>query len=170
LQAKTEASEKPAPVAPVDDSILYKLEAFSKKSNVAFIRKFVVGKPTSLQLMKLTDDTMISEFRSPKEYLASTVVYFETDTINGVRVATRFGRKNAPIALGIKKIDTGTLENLLESGKKFTLVDSRPKSSYERSHIPGAISISLPQMKEQGASLLPENKSDPLVFYCGGVS
>ena len=48
--------------------------------------------------------------------------------------------------------------------------DSRPKrAKYDKGHIPGA--VSLPDSKfEEYKGLLPQDKSIPLVFYCGGFT
>ena len=36
-------------------AVLYKLESISKKAGVLFVRKFVDGKPTVLEMMKLSE-------------------------------------------------------------------------------------------------------------------
>jgi rhodanese-related sulfurtransferase len=50
----------------------------------------------------------------------------------------------------------------------MVLVDSRPKrKKYDKGHIPGAISIPDTQF-DKFKDQLPEDKSKPVVFYCGG--
>jgi rhodanese-related sulfurtransferase len=60
------------------------------------------------------------------------------------------------------------VQKQLEGDSEMVLVDSRPKrKKYDKGHIPGAVSI--PDMyfdKEVGQ--LPEDKTLPVVFYCGG--
>ncbi len=53
--------------------------------------------------------------------------------------------------------------------KDVQIVDSRPKKrKYDRGHIPGAASIPDTQFNKL-TDMLPENKDQLLIFYCGGV-
>lgn len=49
----------------------------------------------------------------------------------------------------------------------FALIDSRPTPGYMEGHIPGAISIPFPKMKEMMGQL-PQNKETLIIFYCEG--
>jgi rhodanese-related sulfurtransferase len=49
----------------------------------------------------------------------------------------------------------------------FVLVDCRPKGSYEKAHIPGAISLPWREIDEERAHDLPEGL---IVTYCWGPS
>ncbi len=50
------------------------------------------------------------------------------------------------------------------------IIDSRPKRpKYDKGHIPGAISIPDSKFDEMKGDL-PQDKSIPLVFYCGGYT
>jgi rhodanese-related sulfurtransferase len=62
----------------------------------------------------------------------------------------------------------GEIKSLLEAEAPVMVYDSRPKRpKYDKGHIPGA--VSLPDSKfEEYKGLLPQDKSIPLVFYCGG--
>jgi rhodanese-related sulfurtransferase len=62
------------------------------------------------------------------------------------------------------------IKKVVSGGKsKVVLIDSRPKKrKYDKGHIPGAISIPDTEF-EQKMSMLPEDKSTPLIFYCGGL-
>ena len=51
--------------------------------------------------------------------------------------------------------------------KDVTVIDSRPARKFDKGHIPVAINIS-DTMFDSNVDLLPKNKSDLLVFYCGG--
>ncbi|MCF8068075.1 MAG: sulfurtransferase [Desulfobacterales bacterium] len=56
----------------------------------------------------------------------------------------------------------------IDQNTEMTLVDSRPKEmKYDKGHIPTAISIS-DTMFDKHIDLLPENKNELLIFYCGG--
>ena len=48
------------------------------------------------------------------------------------------------------------------------LVDSRPAARYNQSHLPGAVSIPVPMLEKKQAALLPKDKNELIVFYCGG--
>ena len=56
----------------------------------------------------------------------------------------------------------------LEKDGTMVLIDSRPKrKKYDKGHIPGAISIPDSQFTKM-TDQLPQDKSQMLVFYCGG--
>ncbi len=62
------------------------------------------------------------------------------------------------------------IKTQLSKSADITIVDSRPKrSGYAKGHVPTAISIPNSQFSEF-SSLLPENKTKPLIFYCGGFT
>lgn len=57
----------------------------------------------------------------------------------------------------------------IPASKNVLVVDSRPKrAKYDKGHIPNAISIPDSKFKKM-TDLLPKNKSDLLIFYCGGL-
>jgi len=61
------------------------------------------------------------------------------------------------------------IKKIVGGDSKVVLIDSRPKKrKYDKGHISGAISIPDTQF-EQKSALLPEDKSTPLIFYCGGI-
>lgn len=50
-----------------------------------------------------------------------------------------------------------------------TVIDSRPARKFDKGHIPVAINISDSVFNDH-VSLLPEDKSSQLIFYCGGLT
>ena len=50
-----------------------------------------------------------------------------------------------------------------------TIVDSRPGRKFNKGHIPVAVNIS-DTLFEQQKELLPQNKDNVLIFYCGGLT
>ncbi len=62
------------------------------------------------------------------------------------------------------------VKTLLEAEAPVMVLDSRPKrAKYDKGHIPGA--LSMPDSKfDEYKGLLPQGKSIPLVFYCGGYT
>jgi len=62
------------------------------------------------------------------------------------------------------------VKKLVESNANAVIIDSRPKrAKYDKGHIPGAISLSDSKFDEMKGDL-PQDKSIPLVFYCGGYT
>ena len=62
------------------------------------------------------------------------------------------------------------LSKLIELGPEkgaYTLVDSRPGPGYLKGHIPTAISVPFPKMKQMIAKL-PQDKDSLVIFYCEG--
>ena len=58
---------------------------------------------------------------------------------------------------------------VLPKPEDVTIIDSRPAArKYDRGHIPTAINIPDTQFDKQSARL-PANKTDLLIFYCGGL-
>ena len=61
------------------------------------------------------------------------------------------------------------VKSQIDKKTNMVLIDSRPKrKKYDKGHIPTALSIpdsQFAKMQDQ----LPEDKSTPLVFYCGGL-
>jgi hypothetical protein len=50
----------------------------------------------------------------------------------------------------------------------YTLVDARPVGAYLGGHIPTAVSLPYGTSQEECAVILPQDKDEMLVFYCGG--
>jgi rhodanese-related sulfurtransferase len=62
------------------------------------------------------------------------------------------------------------VKKIVGGDSKAVLIDSRPKKrKYDKGHIPGAISLPDTEFEQKSAALLPEDKSTPLIFYCGGL-
>ena len=66
---------------------------------------------------------------------------------------------------GVLEISVHDVKNKLVNRRDIVLIDSRLAASYEKSHLPEAISIPACTMEEH-LDLLPENKEKLLVFYC----
>ena len=82
--------------------------------------------------------------------------------------ATDVQLKLAKLPAGVTEIKTGELQQLMDAGTKIFLVDSRPAMRYNQSHLPDAVSIPVPMLEEKQAAVLPKDKNELLVFYCGG--
>lgn len=84
--------------------------------------------------------------------------------------ATDVELKVAKLPPGISEIKTDELKKLIETKASLFLVDSRPPTRYDQGHLPGAHSIPVPVLKEKKAAVLPKDKNQLLIFYCGGIT
>lgn len=64
----------------------------------------------------------------------------------------------------IKQLTRDELRKMRDSGKKYILVDVLPRESYEKEHIPGALSIPLAEIEEKAPQLLGKNET--IITYC----
>ena len=85
-----------------------------------------------------------------------------------VAVATDVQLKLAKLPEGVTETKTPELQTMIDGKANIYLVDSRPKARFDQSHLPGAVSIPVPLLEEKQAAVLPKDKNDLLVFYCGG--
>lgn len=64
----------------------------------------------------------------------------------------------------IKQITREELQRMRAAQEKFTLVDVLSRESFDREHIPGAVSMPLAGLKRLALRLL--DKNDTIVVYC----
>lgn len=80
---------------------------------------------------------------------------------------------------GIRFISARELYGMLARGEPLTLVDARDEVHYRRARLPGAISIPAEDLPLRFVDVrrpkrllhperLPDDRTRPLVFYCGG--
>ena len=70
-----------------------------------------------------------------------------------------------------QKITNAEVVKLVAMGPEkgaYTLVDARPGGAYLDGHIPTAISLPYGNFQEDCTTVLPQNKDNLLIFYCGG--
>ncbi len=65
------------------------------------------------------------------------------------------------------EIDLKQLQKILQGKQAYLLVDARPGSRFDAGHIPTALSIYAKELPQK-LDLLPEDKSNRVIFYCGG--
>ena len=87
-----------------------------------------------------------------------------------MKFATTIKQKLAKLPEGVTEIGVDELHKLISQNTPFTLADARPKMRYDQAHLPGAINIPVPDLKEKKESILPKEKDKLLVFYCGGYT
>jgi rhodanese-related sulfurtransferase len=64
-----------------------------------------------------------------------------------------------------QSISRGDLKNLMDSGKKLTLVEALPHQYFEAEHLPDAINIPHDEIPVKAVELIPD-KSSAIVVYC----
>ncbi len=135
------------------------------KSNKAKSISIVVGKGDKAKtvMLKFDDNTKGLEFA--KKGSAAIIKY---DIKDGEKFATIIKPKLAKLPAGVTEIKTEELRGLYENNADMTVIDARPASRYAQARLPGAISIPVPEMKMGKETVLPANKEQLLVFYCGG--
>lgn len=158
-----DSSMNPA-VAQKQEENVYKGKIVGK-SNKARTISIEVGKGDKAQTMmvRFDDKTKGTEYAAKGE---AAVIAWEMRGSD--KYATVIKPKLAKLPDGVAEIKSEELKKLMDSGVDLVLVDSRPSGRYAQAHLPGAISITVEQMKNQGAELLPKEKDKLLVFYCGG--
>lgn len=70
-------------------------------------------------------------------------------------------------------IEIDELAVLIDNGcanNEYTLIDSRPAESYLAGHLPTALSLPYGAFDKQHGEVLPTDKNQLLVFYCGGFT
>lgn len=91
---------------------------------------------------------------------------------DGVKTAVRLVEK-PPVKLPKEMvISTPEMVNLINSGpekKKFSLYDSRPFPRFQEAAMPYAVSLPFPAFDKMAAKLLPADKNQLIIFYCGGL-
>ena len=123
-----------------------------------------------LEMVKFTPETKIKnipDIESLKGGMALRVHYKVTDSD---RVATRIVVKPKIKVPPEQLIDVKELTKLIEKGPEegaYTLLDSRPSPGYMKGHLPTAISMPFPKMKEM-LDKLPKDKDQLVIFYCQG--
>ena len=69
--------------------------------------------------------------------------------------------------VGYKQITAPEIKQLMEKDAGVLLVMSLSQLEFEFHHIPGSVNIPIDKM--ENSSLLPTDKSSPLIFYCMGA-
>jgi rhodanese-related sulfurtransferase len=68
----------------------------------------------------------------------------------------------------IKDISAAELKKWIETGKDFILIDARDPEDYKEGHIPGAVSLMLSQIEENGGKKLEKGKD--IVIYSKDIN
>lgn len=135
------------------------------KSNLAKTISIEVGKGKQAKIMMVKFDDQTKGTEHAVKGNAAIITFEKRGNDVYAKVVKQ---KLAKLPQGVTEIKTEELNALVTNGHEMYLVDSRPASRYGQSHLPGAVSIPVPIFKEKQAALLPADKNELLVFYCGG--
>ncbi len=137
------------------------------RSNKAKTISITVGKGSAAKTMmvRFDDDTEGLEFAKKGE---AAIIRWEQRGDD--KFATEVKPKLAKLPEGVNEIKTEELYKMLQDHVPMILADARPAMRYNQGHLPGAVSISVPMLKEQKEAVLPKDKNALIVFYCGGYT
>jgi hypothetical protein len=124
-----------------------------------------VGKGEQAKVMMVKFDDKTKGVNQAAKGKAAQITYELRDKDT---YATDIQLKFAKLPPGTTEIKTPELQKLVNDKAPLFLVDSRPSSRFDQSHLPGAHSLPVPLLEKKQAEVLPKNKDLPLVFYCGG--
>ncbi|MEW6670741.1 MAG: rhodanese-like domain-containing protein [Thermodesulfobacteriota bacterium] len=121
-----------------------------------------------VKFTKETETKNISDLKNLEDAVALRVHY---QIVGNDRVATKIVVKPEMNVPENQLISVNDLAKLIAQGPEkggYTLVDSRPTPGYQKGHLPTAISIPFPKMKEMAEKVLPQEKDRLVIFYCEG--
>lgn len=123
-----------------------------------------------LEMVKFTPETEVSNLPELKLLKSGMAVRVHYEMVGSDRVAKKIVVKPKIKVPPEQLIEAKELVKLVEQGPEkggYTLVDSRPGPGYLKGHIPTAISIPFPKMKDM-LDKLPKEKDSLVIFYCQG--
>ncbi len=137
------------------------------KSNKAKTISITVGKGAEAKTMMLRFDEQTEGIEFAKKGEAAIINWEQR---GDEKFATIIKPKLAKLPDGVTEIKVDELYQLLEDQVPMTLVDARPELRYNQGHLPTAVSIPVPLLKEKKAEVLAQDKDKLLIFYCGGYT
>ena len=123
-----------------------------------------------LEMVKFTPETQISNLPEIKLLKSGMALRVHYAMVGSDRVAKKIVVKPKIKVPEDQVITAKELAKLVEMGSEkggYTLVDSRPGPGYMKGHIPTAINIPFPKMKDM-MGRLPAEKDSLVIFYCQG--
>lgn len=166
-QGATTASQEAKPaVAEKKDPFVLK-GPIAGRSNKAKTISITVGSGAAAKTMmvRFDDNTEGLEYAKKGE---AAIIRWEQRGED--KFATVIEPKLAKLPEGVTEIKTEELYKMLQDHVPMVLADARPAMRYNQGHLPGAVSIPVPMLKEQKEAVLPKDKDALIVFYCGGYT
>lgn len=126
------------------------------------------------EIIKFTEDTVLknTDAKSLPKLRSGVHLIVDYTVKDGEKVADT-------VTLKVAKVDskdlikTEEVAALVDAGpekKNFLIIDARPTKRYKEGYIPGAASLPFHSWDKKKDSVLPDDKSTKLIFYCGGVT
>lgn len=137
------------------------------KSNKAKTISIIVGQGDAAKtlMVRFDDDTEGLEYAKKGE---AAIIKWEQR--GDEKFATSVKPKLAKLPEGVTEIKAEELYKMVSDHVPMLLADARPELRYNQGHLPSAVSIPVPLLKEQKAKVLPKEKDKLIVFYCGGYT
>ena len=123
-----------------------------------------------LELLKFGPDVKVENIPDIEALKGAVALRVHYETVGQDRVATEIVVKPKITVPENQLIEVRELAKLVAQGPQkggYTLADSRPAGGFMKGHIPTAISVPFPKMKEM-TDKLPKDKNQLLIFYCEG--
>ena len=123
-----------------------------------------------LELLKFGPDVKVENIPDIEALAGAVALRVHYETVGQDRVATEIVVKPKITVPENQLIEVRELAKLVAQGPQkggYTLADSRPAGGFMKGHIPTAISVPFPRMKEM-TDKLPKDKNQLLIFYCEG--
>jgi hypothetical protein len=149
------------PLMAQEDSVAGQVVGVSRLAKTIQVE---VGK--EIEMVKFDNQTEGMEFVKVGE---ASIIEFERQGKD--RIARTIKPRLAKLPAGTSEIRTDDVAQLVAKGPvkgKYALIDSRPAARYAEGHVPTSLSIPVDLQEKTGAELLPADKSELLIFYCGG--
>jgi hypothetical protein len=122
-------------------------------------------------IIKYNDDTAITGAEAIGDVKKGKPIAITYTGTEEKPVATKISVKPPLTVPDEKQVSVDEMKELVSAGvdnKGVMLVDSRPPAAYSSGHIPGAVNIPFPALKQKGEAALGPDKDKSIIFYCGG--
>jgi Rhodanese-like domain len=142
------------------------LEAISFKASM--LQLATIGGATVVKFNNETILTGVGDFSEIRSGSKLVIEYLKRD---GVLLAVGIEATNkASAVLSVNQVNASSLADLLsDKTAAVALIDARSAQSFNREHIPGAISISAGTF-DKNRDKLPAERDHLIVYYCDGTS
>ena len=159
-QKTTTVGQNNSPKVSIEKVYSGKLTGLSKKDHTLSLLVLQSNGAPHTVFFNLNEDT-----RGMGHAIKGKFILVAAKKLDGKLLATVIKPNFSGLMEGVLEISVHDVKNKLMNRKDIVLIDTRLGSSYEKSHLPKAISIPACTMEDH-LDLLPENKERLLVFYC----
>ncbi|HEY5716322.1 MAG TPA: rhodanese-like domain-containing protein [Psychromonas sp.] len=150
------------PLSLMATEIVGKIQSISQQAKVI---QYLNTKTNTVEIITFSEQTKLENATSFNDLTVNTK--FKA-TVNDKMAASYI--KRILVQLPEEQvITTEPLFAMIENGHPLFIGDARPTGIYNMGHLPNAISTPATELADK-LQLLPEDKTTPLVFYCGGVT